>query len=175
MWLNREHSKAQHSIEAQPPPQKAEKQVRADQSTYQKKYERTCMLRPVCFPGASSSWHLQVACLHLKCWTVYFITTSVCHSNPCFFVSERSGRNRCTDIRTATAVQQQNYVRVSMLSLNRDHSTAQHSTAVAQSPLLRAQCKQRPSSCRSEYVSKEVPFVFREHGALGICKSPACT
>ena len=66
--LNREHSKAQHSTIAQSPLHKAAyNQVRAGQSTYQKKYVRTCMLRPVCFPGAWSSWHLYVACLHLKC------------------------------------------------------------------------------------------------------------
>ena len=90
--LSREHSKAQHST-SQSPLHKAASQVRADQSTYQKNYVRTYMLRPVCFPGAWSSWHLQVACLHLNCWTIYF-TTSVCYSNAFFLVSERSGWNR---------------------------------------------------------------------------------
>ena len=33
---------------------------------------------------------LQVACLHLKCWTIYHI----CHSVPFFIVSERSGWDR---------------------------------------------------------------------------------
>ena len=28
----------------------------------------TCMGGPGCFPGAWSSLHVQVACLHLKCW-----------------------------------------------------------------------------------------------------------
>ena len=28
------------------------------------------MWRPGCFSGPSNSWHLQVACLHLKCWTL---------------------------------------------------------------------------------------------------------
>ena len=93
--------RAQQST-AQLPPDKAANLLRADQSTCQKKDVRTCMLRPVCFPGAWSSWHLQVACLHLKCWTIYF-TTSVCNSNPCLFVSELSGRKRCTGI------QQQQY------------------------------------------------------------------
>ena len=30
---------------------------------------RTCMRRPSCYPGAWSSWHLQVVSLHLKLWT----------------------------------------------------------------------------------------------------------
>ena len=84
---NREH------ITAQSPLHKAANQVRADQSTYQRKCVRTCMRRPGCFRGALSSWHLQVACLHLKCWTIYSCTTSTCHSVPFCFVSERSGRN----------------------------------------------------------------------------------
>ena len=50
----------------------------------------TCIRRPGCFPGACSSWHLQVICLHPKCWTIYCI----CHSVPFFLVNERSGRNR---------------------------------------------------------------------------------
>ena len=110
--LSREHSKAQHST-SQSPLHKAASQVRADQSTYQKNYVRTYMLRPVCFPGAWSSWHLQVACLHLNCWTIYF-TTSVCYSNAFFLVSERSGWNRplheapCTYIPT--------YIQTSLLS-----------------------------------------------------------
>ena len=37
----------------------------------------TRMLRPVYFPGAWSSWHLQVACLHLKCWTIHLLHLSV--------------------------------------------------------------------------------------------------
>ena len=58
MSLNREHSKAQHST-AQSPLHKAANQVRADQSTYQKKFVvRTYMLRPVCFPGRWSTLHL---------------------------------------------------------------------------------------------------------------------
>ena len=106
---------AQHSAIT---PDKAANQVRADQSatTARKQTElarasksccavpgcafsfvvikksicvRTCMRRPGCFPGAWSSWHLQVAWLHLKCWTIYHIWRSV----P-FFLSERSGRKR---------------------------------------------------------------------------------
>ena len=49
------------------------------------------MLRPVCFPGAwssSLSWHLQVACSHLKCLApcTYHIS---CHSNPILRALER--------------------------------------------------------------------------------------
>ena len=86
-----QHSTAQHST-AESPLQKAANQVRADQSTSEKKYVRTCMLRPVCFPGAWSFWHLQVACLHLKCWTIYLLHLSVI---PILFflVSEGSGRD----------------------------------------------------------------------------------
>ena len=40
------------------------------------------------FPGAWSSWHLQVACLHLNFWTI----CCICHSVPFLLVSERSGR-----------------------------------------------------------------------------------
>ena len=34
-----------------------------------------------------SSWHLQVACLHLECWTIY-----ICLFNPFFLVSARQNR-----------------------------------------------------------------------------------
>ena len=89
------------------PLHKAAHQVRADQSANQNKYVRICMLRPVCFPGAWSSWHWEVACLRLKCWTIYF--TSVCNSNPCLFVTERTWRNRWSGIQqlfNSQAVQQ---------------------------------------------------------------------
>ena len=33
-------------------------------------YVRTCMRHAGCFPGAWSSWHLQILCLHRKCWTI---------------------------------------------------------------------------------------------------------
>ena len=57
----RENSTAvQHSAR-----HKAANQVRADQSTDKKKYLRTCTRRPGCFPGARSSWHLQIACLYI--------------------------------------------------------------------------------------------------------------
>ena len=62
---------------AHSPLHKAANQVRADHSTYQNKYMRTCMLRPICFPGAWSSWHLQVAYLHLKYWTIYLLHMSI--------------------------------------------------------------------------------------------------
>ena len=60
LWLSiRTASTAKQSAAqtAQSPLHKAANQVRADQSTYQKKYVSTCVLRPVCFPGAWSSWH----------------------------------------------------------------------------------------------------------------------
>ena len=88
--LNREHSKSQHG-KAQSPLQKAANQVRADQSTHQKKYVRTCILRPVCFRGTWSSWQLQVASLQLQCWALYLL--HICHPNPFSLLSERSGRN----------------------------------------------------------------------------------
>ena len=52
----REHSTAQSPLH------KAANQVRANQSTHQNKCVRTFMRRQGCFPGAWSSWHLQVAC-----------------------------------------------------------------------------------------------------------------
>ena len=45
---------------AQSAQHKAANQVRADQSTFQINYARTCFLRPVCFPGAWGSWHLHL-------------------------------------------------------------------------------------------------------------------
>ena len=80
---NREH------ITAQSPLHKAANQVRADQSLSQKKDVRTCMRHRGCFPGAWSSWHFQVACLHVKCRTIYHI---ICHSAPFLLVSERRRR-----------------------------------------------------------------------------------
>ena len=58
--------------------------------TYQNKFVRTCMQHPGCFPRAWRSLHLQVTCLQLKRWTIYYF----CHSVPFFLVSESSGRNR---------------------------------------------------------------------------------
>ena len=114
------------------------------------------MLRAVCFPGAWRSWLSQVACLHLKCWTIYF--KSICNSNPCFFVSERSGQSRCTGIQrlfNGRAVQQ-SYVRVcTLLPFNREHCKAPRST-VAQSPLPKAannQVSANPSMYQKKYVS----------------------
>ena len=52
---------------------------KADQSTYTKKYVRTCMRHLDCFPGAWSSWNLQVR--------IYIVIPI--HSS---LVSERSGR-----------------------------------------------------------------------------------
>ena len=62
----------------------APNQVPTEQGMYQNYYVRTCMLRPVCFPGAWCCWYLQVDRLNLICWTIHFITFA-CHSNP-FFV-----------------------------------------------------------------------------------------
>ena len=69
-----------------------------------------------------------------------------------------------------TAVPQ--YVRVCM-SLNREHSKAQRNP-----PCTRQQTKYVPIRVRikSMYVHACcVPFVFLEHGSLGIGKSPVCT
>ena len=83
-YQNRKHSTAQSPLH------KAANQIRTSRPDYVSKIIITFMRRPGCFSRAWSSWHLQVDCLHLKCWTIYYI----CHSNPFFLVSERSGRNR---------------------------------------------------------------------------------
>ena len=75
--------RAQHSTAQRNHPYKAVNQVRADQSTYQKKCARACMRRPGCIPGAWSSWHSQVAYLHLKCWTIYVLLLSFRSTLPC--------------------------------------------------------------------------------------------
>ena len=81
----REHSTAQHSTAQHSTITPAHSnKPNTCRSEYISKDVRTCMRRPGCFPGAWSSWRLQVACLHLKCWTIYYI----------FLVSQRSGRNR---------------------------------------------------------------------------------
>ena len=70
--------RAQRSTVAQSPPHKAAyNQVRDDQRTHEEMYARICMLRPVCFLVAWGSSHLQVARLHLKCWTIYLLHMSV--------------------------------------------------------------------------------------------------
>ena len=51
-------------------------------------HTNTRMRRPSCFPGAWSSWHLQVASLHLIVWPPIFCSVLL------FLVSECSGRNR---------------------------------------------------------------------------------
>ena len=88
MSLNRENSKALHSTAKHRAIKYVLIRVRIKISMYVR------MLRPVCFPEAWISWHWHVACLHLKCCTIY--STYVCNSNPCLFVSESRGRNRCT-------------------------------------------------------------------------------
>ena len=72
-----QHSTAQHSAIT---PAKAANQVRADQSTYQRStYVHVCDTRVV--SRARSSWHLQVACLHLKCRTILRVALS--HAGLC--------------------------------------------------------------------------------------------
>ena len=44
---------------------------------------RTCMRRPGCFPGAWSSWHLQVVSLHLKSWTSLSVSFASFSILPC--------------------------------------------------------------------------------------------
>ena len=39
-------------------------------------YVHACCV-PFCFPGARKSRHLQVACMHLKCWTIHVLHLSV--------------------------------------------------------------------------------------------------
>ena len=106
--LNREHSAAQRSKVAQSPLYKAaKKQVRADQSMDVSKEVRTystCMLRPVLF-----SWSMELLAfasrLSAPKMLDHLLTASVCHSNPFFLPSERSGRNRpLTNLSTSTAV-----------------------------------------------------------------------
>ena len=58
--------------------------------------------------------------------------------------------------------------------------TAQHTTAQRYHPCIKKHTKHVPiRGCikRSTYVLYIhcVPFVFLEHEALGICKSPVCT
>ena len=103
-------------------------------------YVHTCCV-PFVFLGVLSSWHLQLACLHLKC---------ICLAFQSMLLHERAQRAEPLYRYTAAAVQQL-CVRVCMLSLNREHSKAQHGTA--QSPLHKAANKYL---CRSEYVSKGV-------------------
>ena len=41
------------------------------------RYARTCIRHPGCSPGVWGSWRLEVACLHLKCWTICLICLSL--------------------------------------------------------------------------------------------------
>ena len=87
------HSTAQHGT-AQSPLHKAANQVRADQCTYQNKYICTYM------HAASGlfSWSMELLAFARRLFVPkildHLLTTPVCHSNPFFLVSERSGRNR---------------------------------------------------------------------------------
>ena len=88
-YQTREHSKAQHST-AQTL-HNAAKQVRTDQSTYTKRGMRVHACVRFVFLGHGA---LDI-CKSLVCTeNVGPSTTSVCRSNPFFFVSDRSGRNR---------------------------------------------------------------------------------
>ena len=96
---NREHSKAQHSTAAQSPLHKAANQVPVNQSTHQ----RNMYVHVRCVPfvflehGALGMMASRLFAPKMLYHLLYYCT-SVCHSDPCFFVSERSGRNRCTGI-----------------------------------------------------------------------------
>ena len=70
-----QQSTAQHSSSAITSAQSS-KRSNTCRYEYVSKDVGTCMLRPVCFPGAWGSWHLQIACLHAKCWTMYFLHLS---------------------------------------------------------------------------------------------------
>ena len=74
-----QHSPAQHSTAqhgAITPAQRCKSSTR--RSEYVPKEVCTYMhAASVFFPGTWSSWHLQVACSHLKCWTIYLLHMSV--------------------------------------------------------------------------------------------------
>ena len=55
------------------------------------KYVRTCMRRPGRFPGAWSSWRLQVACLHQAKMLDHLLHVPFV---PFFLVNQRNGWNR---------------------------------------------------------------------------------
>ena len=83
---NREHSKAQHSAIT---PAQGSKPSTCLPEYISKEVCTYMHAASGCFPGAWSSWHLQVTHLHLKCWTIYYIR----YSNPFFLASGHSGRN----------------------------------------------------------------------------------
>ena len=59
---------------------------------------------------------------------------------------------------------------------NREHSKAQQSTARSHLHKAANQVRADQSTYQKKYVHGcYVRFVFLEHGALGICKSPVCT
>ena len=94
MSLNREHSRAQHST-AQSPCTKQQTKYVPIRVRIKKKvcaYVRACCI-PFVFLGAWSSWHFQVACLHLKCCTIFF-TTSVIPIQSCVRASVTGGTGR---------------------------------------------------------------------------------
>ena len=136
--LNREHSKDQHSTAAQSPLLESSKP-----STCRSEY----VSKEVCtYMHAASRlffWSMDLLTFVSRLFTPKMlvhlpITTSVCRSDPCFFVSERSGRNRRTGIwnsSTAAVVCTSMYV---VVEPRAQQSTAQHSSKVAQSPLHNA-------------------------------------
>ena len=73
-----QQSTAQHSSAIPPARSRQPSMCRSEYLSKKvpSKYVGTYVVRPVCFLGGWSSWHLQVVRLHLKCWTIYF-TTSV--------------------------------------------------------------------------------------------------
>ena len=88
---------AQRRTVAQSPSHNAAyNQARTDQDTYEEAYVRICMIRSVCFPVAWSSSHLQVACLHLECWTIYLLNLSFIPIHSSFRASVAGGTARYT-------------------------------------------------------------------------------
>ena len=99
MSLNREHSKAQRN----PSCTKQQTKYVPIRVSYVSKQVCTYQVYACCVPfvflehGALSICKSPVCTKNVEPSTL-FATSSVCHSNPCLIVSERSGRNRCTDI-----------------------------------------------------------------------------
>ena len=148
MSLNREHSKAQRN----PPCTKQQTKYVPIRVSYVSKQVCTYQVYACCVPfvflehGALSICKSPVCTKNVEPSTL-FATSSVCHSNPCFIVSKRSGRNRCTDI-------QQHHYSSSMyeyVCCRWTASTAKHNCSSA---ITAAQSSIQPRTCRSEYVSK---------------------
>ena len=95
MSLNREHSK----VRRDPP---FTKHQTTKYVPIRVRVKRSMYVHAGCVPIVFLEHGALVACLHLKCLTIYF-TTSVLSFQSMLFVSERIERNRCTGI------QQQQY------------------------------------------------------------------